>query len=148
MLNEVRERRADRLAVGYTGNPLALAAALIKVWQQGPAPVAPVAAGSFLERSGDLEARVRRLIGAGRPPRSIWRSSLSAGLLLTGFVFVHATVEGGTHFLARLSPEVAALEQCCDPGISPFPHCVAPRRVFLAADTTVGSSSRSNSWTS
>lgn len=141
VLSEVRERRADRLAVHYTGNPLALAAALIKVWQLWPARSAPAGALGFLERSGNLEARVRRLIEPDPPSRPVWRASLSAGLLLAGLAFVHATVEGGTHFLARVSPDVAALERCCDPAPSPVPHCVAPRRIFLSCPTTGGSSS-------
>lgn len=149
VLSEVRERRADRLAVSYTGNPLALAAALIKVWQRRPARLAPAGALGFLEQSGNLEARVRRLIEPDPPPGPVWRASLSAGFLLAGLVFVHATVEGGTHLLARLSPEVAAWEQCCDPKVSPFPHCVAPRRIFLARHTTDGSSTgTANPWTS
>lgn len=139
VLSEVRERRADRLAVRYTGNPLALAAALIKVWRLWPARLAPVGALGFLERSGNLEARVRRLIEPDPPSRPAWRASLSAGFVLAGLVFVHVTVEGGAHFLARLSPEVAALEQCCDPAPSPVPHCVAPRRIFLGCPTTGGS---------
>ena len=137
--SEVRERRADRLAASYTGKPLALAAVLIKVWRAAPDGLVPVTAAGFLERAGSLEARVRRLVEIGRPARSGWRASLSAGLLVAGFLFVHTTVEGGTHVLARLSPEVAAWEQCCDPTVSPFPHCVDRRRFFVAPFTTVDS---------
>ena len=146
---EARERRADRLAVSYTGKPLALAAALIKVWRSAPGRLVPVTGTGFLERAGSLEARVRRLVETGPPARPAWRSSLSAGLLLASFLFVHTTVEGGTHVLARLSPEVAAWEECCDRTVSPFPHCVDRRRFFLASPTTADSSHRRPArWTS
>lgn len=150
VLAEARERRADRLAASYTANPLALGAALIKVWQHSPQRVVTVGALSFLERAGDLEARVRRLLEPTPPTRPVWRSWLSTGLLAGGLLFVQTTVEGGTHFLARVSPEIAAWEQCCDSKVSPFPHCEPPRRVFLG-DGTIACSRRpegDGTWTS
>lgn len=135
VLVEVRERRADRLAASYTANPLALAAALIKVWRYRPERLVRVGALRFLGRSGGLEARVRRLLGPTPPARPVWRSSLGAGLVLGGFLLVSATVEGATHLLARVRPEIAAWEQCCDSRVSPFPHCKPSRRVFFDQDT-------------
>lgn len=142
-----REQRADRLTVSYTGDPLAFAAALIKAWQFRPIPIGAV---GLLEASGTLEARVRRLLDPTPPPRPFWRSSISAGLLIGGLLVVQVTVEGGTHtLLARLSPEVAAWEACCDPKVSVVPHCPAPRRSFLASATMVGSRlSPGATWTS
>lgn len=150
VLAEARERRADRLAASYTANPLALAAALIKVWKRKPERLVTVAAVGFLERSGNLEARIRQLVEPTPAPRPLWRSWLSAGLLLGGFLFIHMTVEGGTHFLARVSPEIAAWEQCCDSKVSPFPHCAPSRRVFLSRDTIACSSETAEdaAWTS
>jgi len=48
-------------------------------------------------------------------------------------VFVHAAVEGGTHILARVSAGMAEWEACCDPEVSPFPHCAGPRLGLLGA---------------
>jgi Zn-dependent protease with chaperone function len=149
VLAEVRERRADRAAAGYTGKPLALAAALIKVWQHRPEPLATAAAVGLLQPAGRLEARVRRLLDPP-PRRPFWRASVSAGLLVGGFLVVQTTVEGATHALARVHPEVAALEECCDLEVSLVPHCVPSRRVFFAERTIACSRmpERGLAWTS
>jgi Zn-dependent protease with chaperone function len=150
VLAEVRERRADRLAARYSGNPLALATALIKVWRHGAArPLAAWAPG-FLERAGDLEARVRRLLDPEPPARGLWRSSLGAGVLIGSFLVLQTTVEGGTHLMARVSPALAAWERCCDPKVSPVPHCAVPPRASLPIDTIACSmaSERGAMWTS
>ncbi|MFQ5947081.1 MAG: M56 family metallopeptidase [Anaerolineae bacterium] len=138
---EAREVRADRLAVTYAGDPLALAAALIKIWKHKADRPLPIGAQGLLEGSGNLEARVRRLLERSSPPRSLWRSPLMAGLLVGSVLLVQASVEGGTHALALVSQEVATWEECCDPIVSPFPHCQLPQRTFLSFITTNGSTS-------
>lgn len=140
-LAEARERHADRLATRFTGDPLALAAALIKVWRHAPARLVPAGAVGVLARSGRLEARIRRLLEPDPPRRPFWRTSLTGVVLAAGLVLAQTTVEGGTHLLARVSPAVADWEACCHREVSPFPHCVPPRRVFLSRPTIVCSRS-------
>ena len=137
---DARERRADRLATTYTGTPLALAAALITVWQSRPVRPMMVGAPGLLDHTGHLEARIRRLIEPTPSPRPRWRGSASLALLLGGFLLLHTSVEAGTHLLARVSPGMGGWEQCCDPKVSPFPHCEPPRRVFFTPSTIIGSS--------
>jgi hypothetical protein len=60
---------------------------------------------------------------------------LTGVVLVGGLVLAQTTVEGRTHFLARVSPIVADWEACCDREVSPFPHCVPPLRVFLSSPT-------------
>ena len=140
LLAEVRERRADRGAARYTGSPVALAAALIKVWKHGPGGLLTAGAVGLLEPPlGSLEARVRRLLDPTPAPWPFWRRSVSAGLLLGAFLVVQTTVEGATHILARVDPEIAAWEQCCDPEVSPLPHCAPPRRGVFAVRPLGGS---------
>ncbi|MGH7319545.1 MAG: M56 family metallopeptidase [Candidatus Rokuibacteriota bacterium] len=129
-LAEVREHRADRLSVGYTADPLALASALVKVWRHTPPRPAAVGAVGMLARHGRLEARIRRLLEPTPPRRPFWRTLVAGVALAGGLLLAQTTVEGGTHLLARASPAIADWEACCDPEVSPFPHCVPPRRVF------------------
>ncbi|MFQ5830949.1 MAG: M56 family metallopeptidase [Candidatus Methylomirabilia bacterium] len=136
---QAREARADRLAVTYGGDPLALAAALIKIWKSERGRALRAGAQGLLGGSGNLEARVRRLVDPSSRSPSLWRSSLIAGLLIGSVVFVQASLEGGTHALALVSPAAAAWEECCDPVVSPFPHCRVSRRTFLSLPTTDGS---------
>ncbi len=135
-LAEAREQRADRLAVSYTADPLALAAALIKVWRNGPEPPVAIGAVGMLTRQGGLEDRVRKLLDPEPPGRPAWRAFSSVAVLVGGLLVAQTTVEGGTHLLARVDPTIAAWEECCDREVSPFPHCVPPRRVFLSLSTT------------
>jgi Zn-dependent protease with chaperone function len=138
-LAETRERDADRLATRLTGDPLALAAALIKVWRHTPAGIMPAGAVGMLARGGSLEARIRRLLEPEPPRRPFWRVSLTGLVLVGGLALAQTTVEGGTHLLARVSPAAADWEACCDPALSPLPHCAPPRRVFVS-DSTIGCS--------
>lgn len=135
-LAEVREHRADRLAATYTADPLPLASALIKVWRYTPRRLAAGWAVGALARHGRLEARIRRLLEPEPPRRPFWRTAVAGVVLGGGLLLARTTVEGGTHLLARVSPAVADWEACCDPEVSPFPHCVPPRRVFLPCPTT------------
>ena len=137
VLAEVREHRADRLAARYTADPLTLASALIKVWRYAPARLAPWGAVGLLARHGPLEARIRRLLEPEPPRRPFWRTAVAGAVLGGGLLLAQTTVEGGTHLLARVSPAAADWEACCDPEVSPFPHCVPSRRVFLSLTTTV-----------
>lgn len=135
-LAEVRERQADRLATRYTGDPLALAAALVKVWRHGRGRPEVAGAVGMLAPRGCLEARIRRLLEPEPTRRPVWRATLMGVVLVGGLVLAQTTVEGATHLLARVSAAAAAWEACCDPEVSPVPHCVAPRRVFLWVPTT------------
>jgi Zn-dependent protease with chaperone function len=130
VLAEVREHRADRLAAAYTADPLTLASALIKVWRYTPGRLAPWGAVGLLARHGRLEARIRRLLEPEPPGRPFWRTAVAGVVLGGGLLLAQTTVEGGTHLLARVSPAIADWEACCDPEVSPFPHCVPSRRVF------------------
>jgi Zn-dependent protease with chaperone function len=135
-LAEVRERQADRLATRYTGDPMALAAALVKVWRQGGGrPVVAGAVGVLAPR-GCLEARIRRLLEPAPIRRPVWRAILMGVVLVGGLVLAQTTVEGATHLLARVSAAAAEWEACCDPELSAVPHCAAPRRIFLPVSTT------------
>jgi Zn-dependent protease with chaperone function len=135
VLAEVREHRADRLAAAYTADPLTLASALIKVWRYTPGRLAPGGAVGLLARPGRLEARIRRLLEPP-PGRPFWRTAVTGVVLGGGLLLAQTTVDAGTHFLARVSPAIRDREACCDPEVSPFPHCVPSRRVFLPRPTT------------
>jgi Zn-dependent protease with chaperone function len=139
-LADAREHHADRLAARYTGDPLALAAALVKVWRHAPAPAAAVGAVGMLARPGRLEARVRRLLAPERPPRPFWRAPLTGIVLVGGLVLAQTTVEGGSHLLAHAHPAAGDRETCCAPAGSPSPHCLPPPHVFLGISTTSRSS--------
>lgn len=135
-LAEVRERQADRLATRYTGDPLALAAALVKVWRHGGGrPVVAGAVGVLAPR-GRLEARIRRLLEPEPAQRPVWRATLMGVVLVGGLVLAQTTVEGATHLLARVSAAAAEWEACCDPKLSAVPHCAASRPIFLPVSTT------------
>lgn len=140
LLAEVRERRADDLAVRYTGKPLALAAALVAVWQRGATSLG-TAPAPLLGSAGSLEARICRLLDPGPAAPARWRASLGASLLAASVLLVLTALDGGAHALARLGPPTVG-----DGAVSPAAHCVAPRLVFSSAVTIA--CSRVPPWTS
>lgn len=62
--SEEKEKAADDLALKLTGNPLALAGALIKMWRLMPKSIFAQLSlyPSFIRKNGALEARIRRLM--------------------------------------------------------------------------------------
>ncbi len=144
---EARERQADDLAVAYTGKPLALAAALVAVWQRRAEGLELGVPTGLVGDAGGFEGRVRRLLDPHPAPAPRWRASLSVSLLAVGILLAQTAVDGGAHALARVDSTIALAETCCDASVSPLPHCVPSRRIFSTA-STMACSTVAPSWPS